>query len=118
MSCPIRIRARGPRNNRGMNSTEAAYAELLEGQRLAGDIASYAFESVKLRLADKTWYTPDFFVVYPDGAAEFVEVKGFWRDDARVKFKVAAEQHQWARFTAVTKRAKKRGGGWNCEELP
>ena len=46
-----------------MNKTESAYAEYLEQQKRQGLILWYRFEGVKLRLADKTFYTPDFAVM-------------------------------------------------------
>lgn len=85
-----------------MNRTEAAYALLLEGQKRAGQLMDYRFEPVKLRLADKTYYSPDFLVVLASGEMELHETKGKWEDDARVKIKVAAEQFPWFRFAAFT----------------
>ena len=99
-----------------MNNTEAEYDALLRLQRHAGAVLWYRFEGLKLRLADSTFYTPDFAVMADDGVMECHEVKGFWRDDARVKIKVAAEQYPF-RFVAVTKRAKKDGGGWAIESF-
>jgi len=84
-----------------MNKTEAAYAELLAARVHVGEILEFKFESIKLRLADRTWYTPDFALVLPDGAREIHEVKGHWTDDARVKVKVAAELYPYYRFIAV-----------------
>lgn len=72
-----------------MNKLEARY----ERECLFGKAASWKFEAVKFRLADNTFYTPDFFVVGVDGQAEVHEVKGFWEDDARVKIKVFAEMY-------------------------
>lgn len=97
-----------------MNKTEAAYAETLEQQKQAGLILWYKFEGVKLRLADNTFYTPDFAVMIKSGVIEMHEVKGFWQDDARVKIKVAAEIYPF-RFIAVKAQAKKNGGGWMYE---
>jgi len=98
-----------------MNKTEAAYAYRLETLRTAGEIAWYGFEPLKLRLASNTFYTPDFMVMLLDGLIELHEVKGFWRDDARVKIKVAAERFPMFRFVAVKKRTKNRG--WQTEEF-
>lgn len=84
----------------GMNKTEAAYADLLESKRRAGLLREYHFQALTLKLADDTRYTPDFFVVATDGTVECHEVKGFWRDDAKVKIKVAARQFPF-RFIAV-----------------
>jgi hypothetical protein len=84
-----------------MNKLEARYeVEVLKPMLMAGEIADYLFEAVKLRLADRTFYTPDFVVITPE-QIEFHEVKGFWEDDARVKIKVAAAQFWWARFVAI-----------------
>jgi hypothetical protein len=98
-----------------MNKTEAAYAAHLD--RIKGTvIAWYRFEGVKLRLADNTFYSPDFAVMLADGTMEMHEVKGFWQDDARVKIKVAASLYPF-RFLAMKPRAKKHGGGWEVEEF-
>lgn len=95
---------------RGMNKTEAAYAEHLAARQHAGEVAWFEFEAMKLRLADKTFYTPDFAVMLADGTIEQHEVKGFWEDDARVKIKVAAALFPF-RFIGV----KKSKGGWDFE---
>ena len=99
-----------------MNKTEAAYAQHLEAKKAAGEVAWYKFEAVKLRLADNTFYTPDFAVMLPDGQMEMREVKGFWADDARVKIKVAADIYPF-KFIAVRAKSKKDGGGWAVEEF-
>ena len=98
------------------NKTEAAYEAVLAAEKHAGEIQWFAFEGLKLRLADNTFYTPDFFVLKKNGELEVHEVKGFWSDDARVKIKVAAAMFPM-RFIAVTSRSKKNGGGWAVEEF-
>ena len=99
-----------------MNKTEEAYAQTLELRKQAGEIAWYRFEGLKLRLADNTFYTPDFAVMKTNGLMECHEVKGFWADDARVKIKVAADAYPFA-FFAVQKASKSQGGGWITEEF-
>ncbi len=47
-----------------------------------------------------------------DGVLEMREVKGFMRDDAAVKLKVAAATYPF-RFVLVRVRPKNRGGGWD-----
>ncbi|WP_229302240.1 hypothetical protein [Stenotrophomonas maltophilia] len=105
--------ARGrPRHVPGeMNKTEEAYAAHLALQLAAGEIAWFRFESVKLKLAEKTHLTIDFFVMTAAGDLEAHEVKGFWEEDARVKVKVAAEMYPF-RFLAVQRAP---GGGWKTE---
>jgi hypothetical protein len=97
-----------------MNKTEASYGAHLELLKRAGEIAWYRFEGLKFRLADNTFYTPDFAVMLTSGCMECHEVKGFWQDDARVKIKVAADLYPF-RFIAVTAKTKKAGGGWAVE---
>lgn len=86
-----------------MNKTEQRYlAEVLEPAVADGTYRSARFEALKLRLAAKTFYSPDFQVVNDEtGEIELHEVKGFWEDDARVKIKVAAAQFPEFRFVAV-----------------
>lgn len=72
-------------------------------------IVAHWFESFKFRLADNTFYTPDFVVQWNTGELVAYEVKASWtkrnkqtgevstrvawEDDARVKIKVAAEAY-------------------------
>ena len=98
-----------------MNKTEARYAEYLSGLVLSGEIESYSFEMIKLRLAMSTFYTPDFMVVkLPERHIELHEVKGFWRDDARVKIKVAAATYPIFVFRAVQWDKRE---GWKVESF-
>jgi hypothetical protein len=99
-----------------MNKTEAAYANHLNQLQIAGEVLWHKFEGVKLRLADNTFYTPDFAVLTRDCVLELHEIKGFWEDDARVKIKVAASLYPF-RFKALKPRAKKHGGGYDIEEF-
>jgi hypothetical protein len=87
-----------------MNKLESAYRDSLEMMARAGEIQSYMFEPVKLRLADRTTYTPDFMVIAANDIVELHEVKGFWEDDARVKIKVAAEMFPMFLFKAFTRK--------------
>lgn len=84
-----------------MNKREARYAAELELRRRAGEIKQWAFEAVKFRLADRTFYTPDFVVWNNDGTMECVEIKGWMEDDAAVKWKVVQELYPNIRWTLV-----------------
>lgn len=99
-----------------LNKTEEAYRQHLEARKAAGEVAWYRFEGVKLRLADSTFYSPDFAVMLASGQMEMHEVKGFWTDDARVKIKVAADQYPFE-FVAVKAKTKRDGGGWAVERF-
>lgn len=84
-----------------MNKTERRRALELEALRRAGKIIAWHYEGVTLKLADDTRYTPDFMVIEDDGSIAFEETKGFLRDDALVKIKVAAALFPF-RFTMLT----------------
>lgn len=99
-----------------MNKTEQAYCDRLEILKRTGEIQYFKFEGMKFRLADNTFYTPDFIVVNRNGEVECHEVKGFWVDDAKVKIKVAASLYPF-KFIAVKVKTKKEGGGWKVEEF-
>ena len=99
-----------------MNKTEAEYAEFLERRKWAGEVVWYKFEGVKLRLADNTFYTPDFAVMLATGEFQLHEVKGHWQDDARVKIKIAADLYPFE-FIAFRKRSKREGGGFSEERF-
>jgi len=99
-----------------MNGTERAYSQVLEAMKRAGEIEWWAFDAIKLRLAENTFYTPDFFVMRADGELEVHEVKGtsrgkpFVEDDAAVKIKVAASL-----FPMNFKMVWKVKGDWNAK---
>jgi hypothetical protein len=95
-----------------MNKTEERYAWVLEGRKQAGEIQRYEFEKITLKLGDDCRYTPDFYVVNRESEVEFHEVKGFFRDDAKVKIKVAAEMFPFRFFLAQVVK-----GGWDVKEI-
>lgn len=84
------VKPRAPAG-RKMNRWERAYADKLEEQRRLGLVAAWWYQGLTLRLAHDTRYTPDFLVERAASPQlELHEVKGFYRDDARVKVQVAA----------------------------
>ncbi len=107
-------RGRPVRAVRGsMNQVEARYAKHLQAQVARGELAGFWFEPLKFRLADKTYYSPDFLVMLPDGRLELHEVKGWMEDDAAVKLKVTAETY-WL-FPVVV--ATEKRGAWTLREV-
>lgn len=97
-----------------MNKLEAAYDQHLDLQKAAGEILWHRFQPMRLRLATGAYYKPDFGVQRPTGPFELHETKGFWREAARVRIKVAAELFPFFRFIAI----KRDGGNWVREEFP
>lgn len=96
-----------------MNRLETDYARHLEYRQLVGEVPWFAYEAVKLRLADKTFLTVDFALILKDGTFELHETKGFMEEDANVKLKVAAAQYPFV-FRLVR---RTRYGQWNITEL-
>lgn len=91
-----------PAHKRGVpNKLEAKWMATLQARLLAGQIKAYYFEAITLQLADGVRYTPDFFIIHNDNSVEINETKGFMRDDARVKLRVAANAYRHWRFVLV-----------------
>ena len=96
-----------------MNGTEQAYALHLNEQLAKGEVLWWTFEAIRLRLADKTTLTIDFFVMTGAGELQAHELKGkdkHWEDDARVKIKVAAELYPFQFFGV-----HRASGAWQYE---
>lgn len=91
-----------------LNKTERAFLAWLR----ASHTQWIGIQAITLKLGHDCRYTPDFASTDLYGLV-FWEVKGFWRDDARVKIKVAARMYPWARFSAV-QRVK---GAWKFETI-
>lgn len=101
-----------------MNKLEAEYARVLDDQKAKGEIKDWKYEALRLRIAfgnKPAWFKVDFWVILPDGSNEFHETKGWWREAARLRIKVAAGVYEWAKFVGVRKKKLKDGGGWEME---
>ena len=110
------VTGRGTQVAHKMNKWEKSYQQTLLLRLAAGEILWFDFEPCKFKLGNdwKTTYTPDFGVMLADRTIEFHEVKGFWRDDAKVKIKVAASMLPFV-FVIVTKGHK--GMGWDLQPV-
>lgn len=83
---------------------EAERAVILEARKRAGLIRDWQHEAIRLRVADGAWYKPDFLVTHNDGRVQVEEVKGHWREAARVRWKVIRERFPMLSPVALTKR--------------
>lgn len=97
-----------------MTKPEKLWAWLLQEEKNKGLINDFYFEQVTLYLSDpqkgvkRVSFTPDFFVIMADGTVRIDEVKGgFIREDADMKFKIAASRFPWVWWRMV--QYKKRG---------
>lgn len=115
------VYGRGVNRNRrdgSMNGLEKRYAKLLDERKASGEIVEWAFEPVTFRIATtRATYTPDFRVMLPDGEIQFHEVKGgLFEAAAKLRIKVAADQHPHRFFVARAKLVRD-GGGFDLEEV-
>lgn len=115
-AAPAKDVAAGAKKTRGMNGWETQFSYELEAMRQAGSIVWWQFEGIRFRLADGAWFKPDFADMSKDGVLTVTEIKGHWRESARLRIKVAADRHPF-RFVALRKRKAKEGGGWDREEF-
>lgn len=107
------------KNGDGMNKTERAFFVHLKAT--FPDAAHFP-QRLSLRLANGASYRPDFISVFtlsPDTESDSIrltawETKGFMREAAAVRIKVAASLYPWIAFCLVT---KKKGGGWKVERI-
>ena len=100
--------ARGPTDR--MNKTERRYADYLEACRMGREFIWWGYACMKFRLADDTWYTPDFIVIPRLSILEVHEVKGgFIREDSKIKFKVCKELYS---KVGVWRMMQWKGGEW------
>lgn len=104
-----------------MTKLELAFQRELETRLAMNIIAGWMFQPLKLKLARRTFYTPDFLVLATDGSIEIMETKGSWKaphqEDGRVKIKVAACIFKFWRFYGVTKEPQRKGGQWLFERI-
>lgn len=116
-----RMYALGRLKSGEMNKAEKEFANHLQRELDHHKIVSFAFEPVTLKLAKDLRYTPDFMVHEIDGYITFFEVKGFWRDDALAKIKMASEKFPMFRFVSVKKHSIKEiretGSYWTTREF-
>jgi len=92
---------------------EARYDQYLQTQKFARFIKEYWYEPFSIKLARKTFYKPDFLVETWDHRLTIIEVKGYMREDANVKLKVAARCLPCFRFLL----ARWQNGAWVWEEV-
>jgi hypothetical protein len=110
---PKRAKRATTKNDKGQNKTEARYDDRLEFSRREGLIRGYWFETIKIRIGDHCWYTPDFLIELPDRSKVIHEVKSTYiREDSWIKLKAAAEHSPFPYFLA-----RWTGRGWEITRI-
>lgn len=92
-----------------LNKTERAYLGYLRMLNTKW----IGIQNITLKLADDTRLTPDFSFIQNSGRFVFVDVKGFQREDALIKMKVAARQFPMFDFLIV----KRNGDRWDVTKV-
>ena len=86
-------------------------------ERFHRDHPQYRHHPIKIRIAEGCWYTPDFGIERTSETSApliLVEVKGFMREAARVRLRVAADiVRLWAEVHLVTWE----DGTWKWEQM-
>lgn len=96
------------------NKLERDYSVHLSFREGRGEILWAGCNLIRLRIGGGAFYKPDFLVRLPDGAMEFHETKGFWREAARVRIKTAAMLYRGVfAFRAV----QRKRGKWVYEDF-
>jgi len=72
---------------------EERFAELLDIRIRAGELRSWVYEGIHLRLPGDIMYRVDFIACTAAGELEAIEVKGRMREPARIKLRQAIERY-------------------------
>ncbi len=101
----------------GMTKLERSFTEVLEIAKDNHDISGWRYEAIRLRLAGRCWFLPDFLTepCWQEDKFTFIETKGpYAREDSLIKLKVAAETYPCFRWLLVTKSGRH---GWDVRKV-
>jgi hypothetical protein len=109
-SIKVAIKAKPSADESKLNKLESAWLAVL---RADITLAWVGVHALTFKIGDDCRYTPDFIALNLDGELIAYETKGFMRDDAKVKLKVAARMFSFVGFVLVERKA----GAWICTEI-
>jgi hypothetical protein len=109
-SIKVAIKAKPSADESKLNKLESAWLAVL---RADITLAWVGVHALTFKIGDDCRYTPDFIALNLDGELIAYETKGFMRDDARVKLKVAARMFPFVGFVLVERKA----GALICTEI-
>jgi len=87
------------KNTRMRSSWEIKYAKYLDNQKVKWFYEPKAFD------LGNTTYTPDFYLPETN---EYIEIKGYWRDDAKIKFELFKQIYSKIKITILMKKELKK----------
>lgn len=90
----VNILPRDTTDEHKLNPTERKYLNYLESVNYPW----LGIQNITLKLAHDCRYTPDFWTLETDGSLVAREVKGYFREDAKIKIKTAARLFPWIKF--------------------
>jgi hypothetical protein len=106
--------ARAQKKKGEMNGLESRFVkEWIMPRVRAGDILWWAYESMTWKIAPNTTLTPDFLAQHADGRLVWYETKGFMREDAWIKLKIAEAMQPIPIY--VCRHTK--SNGWSVERV-
>lgn len=94
------MRSLGRVRSRKVDAAIEAYGEFLAVRRCAGDVLWFRAQPIELRLADETYYGPNFAVMVASGHLEMHHVVDAAKNESLTTVKIAAEQFPF-RFVVV-----------------
>jgi hypothetical protein len=97
-------------NTRGPNKLEAAFAAVLRAENPGVQIREQA---VTLQIGNGVRYSPDMMILEPGRLEAFETKGGLFRDDAKVKIKIAASIWPQITFWLVWRKA----GVWHRQRI-
>lgn len=106
----VSIKQKPSADESNLNKLESAWLAVIRADITLAWIGVHA---MTFKIGDDCRYTPDFMALNIDGELIAYETKGFMRDDARVKLKVAARMFPFVGFVLVERKA----GAWICTEI-
>ncbi|MBR8344678.1 hypothetical protein [Burkholderia ambifaria] len=106
------VRSLGRVRTRKVDAAIEAYGALLATMRSIGRVLWFRANPIKLRLADETYYCPNFAVMVASGHLEMHHVIDAANNEPLTTVKIAAEQFPF-RFVAVH---RDDSCGWKFEE--
>lgn len=113
---PIPVRPKRTRPTDGFDSKlERDFAEVLKSAEHDGRIMQWWHHPCGFKLAANCYFHPDFLVAPTHSERlTFIEVKGWFREDAKIKTRIVAPMYSCFRWLLVTREGRH---GWEVRNI-